>query len=487
MLEPRLIEYNLSKVQKEIGEKLTLANTYFRLVKPIEENLKRYSSLGKLSNRRLLLGAIFAPLKISFEILKSLGIAVVRFRESAGFEVPEGFQNKRIFVSHYTHAQVPSHPDVFFDVLPTKDDLIFYHNNTLLKRTEILDALRQGGYRPNVLITTKSLGLRQTLLLQASNLQISLIMLIASLKTQRFTHVERQILTEASVSQVSRQTLANQINLKRLDSFLTLNKAASLLITLEGHAYESLYIDLIHSKYPDIQLLAFQHAPIVPEQFGLMRNLLKLKADDVILCSGEITRDFFASLGLSASVRLLGSPKWRPIAPESKQSYPTTVLGAAEGTLESLESFSQLFQGLNALDLDLKLILRVHPALSNQESSKVLSSLEFGGRLVLSNRTLEEDLKESHFCIYRSSAVAIEGLRFGVFPLYFNPTGDQGLNPLYFAKLEVPVFRNLSEFRALFLNLREMSSRDTGNQNEELLKIGATYYSKLDPSALNRL
>ena len=80
MLEPRLIEYHLSKVQKEIGEKLTLANTYFRLVKPIEENLKRYSSLGKKSNRRLLLNTIFAPLKISLEILESLGIALIRFR-----------------------------------------------------------------------------------------------------------------------------------------------------------------------------------------------------------------------------------------------------------------------------------------------------------------------------------------------------------------------------------------------------------------------
>ena len=487
MLEPRLIEYHLSKVQKEIGEKLTLANTYFRLVKPIEENLKRYSRLGNKSNQRLLLDIIFAPLKISLEILKSLGISLIRFRESASFEVPEGFRHQKIFVSHYTHAQLPSRPDVFFDVLPTKEDLIFYHNNTLLKRAKILDTLRQGEYRANVLITTKSLGLRQTLIIQASNLKISLIMLVAALKTQCFTHVERQILTEAAISQVSRQTLANQINLKRLDSLLTLNNAASLIITLEGHAYESLYIDLIHTKYPDTRLLAFQHAPIVPEQFGLMKNLLKLKANDVILCSGDITRDFFASLGLCASVQLLGSPKWRPISLESKQSYPITVLGAAEGTLESLESFSQLFQGLNALNLDLKLILRVHPALSIQESSKVLSRLEFGRTLVLSNRTLEEDLKESHFCIYRSSAVAIEGLRFGVFPLYFNPTGDQGLNPLFFAKLEVPVFRNLHEIGELFLNLRQMGSRATINQNEELRKIGATYYSKLDPSALNRL
>ena len=129
----------------------------------------------------------------------------------------------------------------------------------------------------------------------------------------------------------------------------------------------------------------------------------------------------------------------------------------------------------------------MHPALSAKETSGILSRLNFGERLVLSNQSLEQDLKESHFCIYRSSAVGIEGLRHGVFPLYFNPNGDQGLNPLYFAKLEVPVFRDLSEFKDLFSSIPEVHSNVAWNQNEVLLNIGATYYTKLDPSALNGL
>jgi hypothetical protein len=218
-----------------------------------------------------------------------------------------------------------------------------------------------------------------------------------------------------------------------------------------------------------------------------MRNLLKLKTNDVVLTSGEITKDFFASLGLSATVRLLGSPKWQPLSQASKESYPTTVLGAAEGTVESLQNFSQLFQDLANTDLDLKLILRVHPALSAKETSGILSKLNFGERLVLSNQSLEQDLKESHFCIYRSSAVGIEGLRHGVFPLYFNPKGDQGLNPLHFAKLEMPVFRDLSDFKDLFSSIRYVHSKVAWNQNKVLLNIGASYYSKLNPSALNGL
>jgi len=487
MLEPRIIEFHLTKVQKEIGETSTLANTYFRLVKPIEENLKRYSNLEKQATYSIMLGVLSAPFKIFFEIFKSLGIAALKFRESAGFEVPEGFQNQRIFVSHYTHAQDPSRPDVFFDQLPTRNDLLFYHNNTLLSRPKILGSLSQVRFRPNVSVTTKSLGVGQTVLLQVSNLRVTLRLLAAGLQSRRFTGIERRILINASSAQVSRQTLANQVNLKRLDSLLAANNPVALLITLEGHAYEALYIDLIHTKYPEVQLMAFQHAPIVPEQFGLLKNLLKLNSDDIILSSGEITRDYFASLNLRAVVRLLGSPKWRPIALEPKASIPITILGAAEGTLESLEGFSRLFEGLNALDLGLKLILRVHPALSSKESSGILSELNFGERFILSTRALEQDLKESHFCIYRSSAVAIEGLRYGVYPLYFNPTGDQGLNPLYFAKLEMPVFRNLWEFNELFLNLREMGPSSANNQNEELLKIGASYYSKIDSRALNRL
>jgi len=87
-------------------------------------------------------------------------------------------------------------------------------------------------------------------------------------------------------------------------------------------------------------------------------------------------------------VRLLGSPKWRPIVPEQRNDASTTILGAAEGTLESLESFAELFQGLNNLNLGLKLILRVHPALSSKESTRVLSRLHFGKHLILSDRRL---------------------------------------------------------------------------------------------------
>jgi hypothetical protein len=487
MLDPRLIDFHLTKVQRKIGEDSTLANTYFRLVKPIEENLKVYSNLNKQGIGSFTLKLFAAPFKIFLEISKSLGIAALKFRESAGFKVPQGFQNQRVFVSHYTHAQVSFQPDVFFDQLPRKNDLIFYHNNTLLNRTKILKNLDKSEFRQNVAVTTKSLGIRQTFLLQISNLLVSFRLLAAALRLGRFTNLEREILINASIAQVSRKTLANQINLKRLDSVLNLNNPSSLIITLEGHSYESSYIDLVHNSYPNIQLMAFQHAPIVPDQFGLIRNLLKLNSNDVILASGEITKSYFSSLGLKASIRLLGSPKWRPLAPNQKVRFPITLLGAAEGTIESLESFTQLFEDLSSLGIELKLILRVHPSLSAKESTRILSRYNLEGNFTVSSQKLEQDLIESHFCVYRSSAVAIEGLRYGVIPLYFNPNGDQGLNPLYFAGLELPVFRNLQDFRELFQNLGEMNLGAARNQHEELLKVGAAYYNKLDSSALNRL
>ena len=212
---------------------------------------------------------------------------------------------------------------------------------------------------------------------------------------------------------------------------------------------------------------------------------MRINSSDIVLSSGEITKEYFESLNLRASVKLLGSPKWQPVALEQKVNSPLTILGAAEGTPESLENFASLFMKLNDMNLNLKLILRVHPALSIKESSKILSRVSFGNQLILSNRPLKEDLKASNFCIYRSSAVAIEGLGYGVYPLYFNPTGDQGLNPLYFAKFEIPVFRNVSELQELFKNL--LSSRLTSfvEHHEELLKISAAYYGKLDPRALD--
>jgi hypothetical protein len=64
MLEPRIIEFHLTKVQKEIGEVKTLANSYFRLVKPIEENLSRYSNLESPTTYTILLDASSVPFRI---------------------------------------------------------------------------------------------------------------------------------------------------------------------------------------------------------------------------------------------------------------------------------------------------------------------------------------------------------------------------------------------------------------------------------------
>ena len=213
MLEPRILEFHLTNVQKEIGEVKTLANTYFRLVKPIEENLSRYSNLERPTTYTILFDAFSAPFRIFLELLKSIVIAVIKSRESASFDTSQSLQARRIFVSHYTHAQNPSRPDVFFDELPTPNDLIFYHNNTLLNRVKIIRILSKGEFRPNVLITTKSLSVWKTVLLQSTNLRTSLKMLGAALTSRRFSLIERKILISASSAQISRQTVANQVNL----------------------------------------------------------------------------------------------------------------------------------------------------------------------------------------------------------------------------------------------------------------------------------
>jgi hypothetical protein len=125
------------------------------------------------------------------------------------------------------------------------------------------------------------------------------------------------------------------------------------------------------------------------------------------------------------------------------------VLGAVEGTYESLQSFIIIFNKLSRLLPDFQFMLRLHPALSKDVAQELLKSLNKSVNLNVSTDTLINDLNNSHVTIFRSSAVALEGLAFASFPVHFDTEMDGLLNPLSqinYPKMEFSDPEKLAEF-----------------------------------------
>ena len=75
--------------------------------------------------------------------------------------------------------------------------------------------------------------------------------------------------------------------------------------------------------------------------------------------------------------------------------------------------------------------------------------------------------------------MAIEGLAYGVTPLYFDQSRSQGLNPLYFANLHLPAFGSAEELVDFFRDVSTLNSTNQGVDPGQLQQISEGYFSKL--------
>jgi hypothetical protein len=249
-------------------------------------------------------------------------------------------------------------------------------------------------------------------------------------------------------------------------------------LTFEGHAHEAVVIELIHRFFPGIELAPYQHAPVVPEQFGILGNLKLLNTHDKIFTSGEITREYFSAFRKDIAIVNAGSSKFKVPSDNLYAKDTIRVIGASEGTIQSLEVFIKLFMSLKNQQPTIEFNLRVHPAINESELWKSLKRLGADETLI-SRNTLLQDLSRSSYCIYRSSAVAIEGLALGVTPLYFDQSRSQGLNPLYFANLHLPVFGTADELASFFNDVSQLNPADHGINRIELQHISNRYFSQI--------
>lgn len=456
-------------------------NTFLQLVKPTDELLLPYQQVFIASKLRINISRISLFPRIMINVFKSVGISLIRRGELRSWRKHLVEPKETLIVSHFTHAQQPGSVDAFFgDLLNRKIHNVFYLNSTRVQHKNLLGFYPEEE-RKNLIFMTKSLPLSRVLSLHIRYLVLSINLFKHSFhRTHDLTN--RWLLIETAVQQHSRATLANKFFEIRLTELLKSIQPARVSLTFEGHAHEAVLIELIHKSFPEIEIAPYQHAPVVPEQFGILRNLRILNSRDKLLTSGEITKEYFSAFRTDVLILTAGSSKFKEPTEHVFIDEKIKVIGASEGTIQSLEVFIKLFNILAAKLPSLDFKLRVHPAISERELKKSLKRLHFDSNLISQN-SLVQDLTTSTYCVYRSSAVAIEGLAFGVTPLYFDQSRSQGLNPLYFANLHLPVFGAADELAEFFKDLSRLDSSANGIDRVELQRISNQYFSQISSGA----
>ena len=220
-ISPKDLDEFLSQIRKEFGDSELIANPFLSLVKPTEENLKKYHLFKPKSRFWFGLNAIGVIPRIFLNIFYSVAISIVKVFESNNWNVGHIKLSRNLYISHFTYAQSPQADDLFFGKnIQNSDNLVFYLNSTRECANSIQKSYSALG-KSNVVVNTKSLGLIETIKVQMRQFDISLKLLLLAQSKSSYTLIQRRILLKLSISQHSRQTMANLFTKVRLATLIS--------------------------------------------------------------------------------------------------------------------------------------------------------------------------------------------------------------------------------------------------------------------------
>lgn len=471
------LENRLKKIAFKFSDLDVTPNTFLQLVKPTQELLEPYEAYFSEKGPRILYSRLLFFPRILSNFINSILISISRMDELKSWKAHQVRTNTSLFISHYTNAQLPHENDAFFgELLDRTSNCTLYLNSTRLRHKKLLEVYGDES-RSNLNFMTKSLNPGAVLLMHFQYFIVSMRFFASSFDSS-LDERDKWLLIEAGIRQHSRATMANKFFEVRVSELIRQVQPKVIHFTFEGHSHEAVLINLIHKEFKHIVLAPYQHAPIVPEQFGLIRNIHRLGEIDRIYTSGGITQEYFMSFRSDIPIIVIGSSKFKALSQNPRHGDKVKVIGASEGTVQSLRDFIKLFASLTASQTNFDFYLRVHPAISEKELEITLQE-EGGTGVQISRNTLIDDLSTSTYCIYRSSAVAIEGLAYGVTPIYFDQSRSQGLNPLYLANLHLPAFGSADELIDFFGDVSSLNTSNQGIDPEKLSRISEGYFSKL--------
>ena len=103
----------------------------------------------------------------------------------------------------------------------------------------------------------------------------------------------------------------------------------------------------------------------------------------------------------------------------------------------------------------------------------------FTGNATISKTSLVGDLSETDYCIYRSSAAALEALSFGVIPIHYNSNSSFDLDPIFEDLLRHPSATSYENLEEKIRLMTETQGKSTWEATK-MTDFFSNYYAPLN-------
>jgi len=423
-------------------------NEYLSLSKPTPENLTKYQVFSNSYSVALLFTLFMIPNRFIRVTIRTIAIGFKK-RNQVHSALNSGTV---LYVSHFFGDKSLRMVDEYFGEVAHKKDkaaefIYFDQTKFRLSSHTAIDPKSNSTYE---LLGISKLGMLHFIIL-LKNLFVSLSLLFHSLREK--DRLLRAHILNVALSQVDFETIRNQFYSIELSNRILSNNYRELWLTFEGHAYERAIVSRLLKSGSGVNINFFQHAPIVPQHFGIHDTIQDFGADLCFYTSGRITLNFMIDKysHLRLNFRLLGSKKSIGTiqATSSKTRInPDGLLFLAEGTEKSLLDMVSLAVQLRSLNPIINLVVRPHPNTPRDKFAQFRETLnQFG--VEFSEDLLINDFSKAVACVYRSSATAIEAMNYEILPVYFDPQGSRALDCLAIGKLRYPMITNHLELNMI--------------------------------------
>jgi hypothetical protein len=486
-IQAEKIAQTLEKLLEELGNSENLVNPYFRISKGAPEQIHRYFFINAKFQRfiavtQLIFGIIMLILKVLFLVSASL-VFVTQYRFFK-------FKNKPkqiLFVSHGIGNNLTlKESDQFFWKMPEylqnkgKEVCIVYTNHYIFgftKHNKLLQSKFSDIERflmPKFLRPSENFTYFKKISILAVK---SLRLAISKLRKEP---TEFAILIKASIFFYSRATYSNYLLNQRIQEIVSFKGINTVALTFEGHSYEQFVIDETFKRFGNLNVLLYQHSPIVKDHFGITTFLKKTEHKLLIFTTGSYYKNLFAELSNKHRIEILGSNKSNKSEVTATLTVTPHILFVPESTTHATKDMLILLRRMIKTDMDYFYTLRLHPNLKlNVVLFWYIKKLQTSKKFVISKNILPSDLASAQFVVYRSSAVGIESLKFSAIPIFYGSQENYGLNVLGHLDTKFPAVFSADEAIAYFEST--LIAPEDNNREEIFYELFERMdYNKLD-------
>lgn len=344
-----------------------------------------------------------------------------------------------LFVSHLINlSDVGKKDDFYFSNLPEE----LYSNGcvshvALLNQTQFSCSRLDNKWGDNHVqrsIFVDFIGITKELKLLFSSIKLS-YKLYKSIKGDK-SDLENKILFKSSLKAF--ECIPNLRLGYQLEELVKKGKPRFLVTTYEGHALERILFERARKINREIKCIGYQHALVFKFQHAIRRNLASDFNPDFIFTSGEIGKYQLLNSPQLNGVKIdvlgsnRGSNKNSEIRSEKLNGNKFTCLVIPEALPIECDLLFNISLECALKNINLNFIWRLHPLMNFKELLNGNTRYKnLPSNIILSENSLDEDISNSGFVLYRGSTAVVKAVLNGLIPIYFGQESEMTIDPLY--------------------------------------------------------